>query len=85
MKNDSFASLLREWRDLRGFSQREAAGILKICEGTLQNWELHHVLPEVNERLAVIRLIKGDFAEIPCAIAPPEGWVLPTPDFEIVL
>ena len=40
-----FARLLQEWRERKGFSQRDAANALGISKRTLENWEQARATP----------------------------------------
>jgi len=40
-----FARLLQEWRERKGYSQRDAANALGISKRTLENWEQERATP----------------------------------------
>jgi DNA-binding XRE family transcriptional regulator len=79
MEAGCFSDLLREWRDCLNYTTVEAAEILDVTEATLLAWELRQETPEEIKLLAVTKLIRGDFIEMPCSYPPPEGWNLPLP------
>ena len=52
-----FARLLQEWRERKGFSQRDAANALGISKRTLENWEQERATPRGYAIQMLLRLI----------------------------
>ena len=46
MDHATFADLLRAWRKRHGYSQRDAAEVLKVPKASLQNWEQQRAMPQ---------------------------------------
>lgn len=46
MDHATFANLLRDWRERNGYSQRDAAKVLKVPKPSLQNWEQERAMPQ---------------------------------------
>lgn len=58
MDHATFADLLRKWRDRHGYSQRDAAEVLKVPKATLQNWEQQRAMPQGFGLQAMIKVIE---------------------------
>jgi len=54
-----FARLLQEWRDRKGYSQRDAAGTLGISKRTLENWEQARATPRGYAIRMLLKLISA--------------------------
>ena len=52
-----FALLLQEWRERKGYSQRDAANALGISKRTLENWEQERATPRGYAIQMLLRLI----------------------------
>lgn len=52
-----FARLLQEWRERKGYSQRDAAKALGISKRTLENWEQERATPRGYAIQMLLRLI----------------------------
>ena len=52
-----FARALQEWRERKGFSQRDAAEHLGISKRTLENWEQARATPRGYAVVALMKLI----------------------------
>ena len=46
MDHFTFAKLLRKWRERNGYSQRDAALVLKVSKRSLENWEQERAMPQ---------------------------------------
>jgi len=46
MDHATFARLLRKWREENGYSQRDAALVLKVSKRSLENWEQQRAMPQ---------------------------------------
>jgi DNA-binding transcriptional regulator YiaG len=58
MDHATFAQLLRNWRERHGYSQRDAAVVLKVPKRSLENWEQERAMPQgfgLNAMLEIIR------------------------------
>ncbi len=58
MDHATFAQLLRKWRDRNGYSQRDAAMILKVSKRSLENWEQERAMPQGFGLQAMLEIIK---------------------------
>lgn len=59
MDHATFAQLLRDWRARNGYSQRDAANVLKVSKRSLENWEQERSMPQgfgLQAMLEIIRL-----------------------------
>ncbi|MBX7209868.1 MAG: helix-turn-helix domain-containing protein [Verrucomicrobiaceae bacterium] len=54
-----FARALQEWRERKGFSQRDAAEHLGISKRTLENWEQARATPRGYAIQMLLKLIGG--------------------------
>ena len=52
-----FARALKAWREVKGFSQRDAAEFLVISKWTLENWEQERATPRGNAVVALMKLV----------------------------
>ena len=52
-----FARMLQEWRDRKGYSQRDAANALGISKRTLENWEQERATPRGYAIQMLLKLI----------------------------
>jgi len=52
-----FARLLQEWRDRKGYSQRDASNALDISKRTLENWEQERATPRGYAIQMLLKLI----------------------------
>lgn len=52
-----FAHALQEWRERKGFSQRDAAEFLGISKRTLENWEQERATPRGYAIQMLLKLI----------------------------
>ena len=52
-----FARMLQEWRERRGYSQRDAANALGISKRTLENWEQARATPRGYAIQMLLKLI----------------------------
>lgn len=52
-----FARALKEWREKKKFSQRDAAEFLGISKRTLENWEQARATPRGYAVVALMKLI----------------------------
>ena len=52
-----FARALQEWRERKGFSQRDAAEFLGISKRTLENWEQERSTPRGYAVVALLKLL----------------------------
>ena len=52
-----FARLLQDWRERKGYSQRDAAEALGISIKSLQNWEQERSTPRGYAILMLLKLI----------------------------
>jgi DNA-binding XRE family transcriptional regulator len=55
----TFARLLREWRDRNGYSQRDAAEVLRVSKRSLQNWEQERAMPQGFGLQAMLKVINA--------------------------
>jgi DNA-binding transcriptional regulator YiaG len=53
-----FARLLQEWRERKGFSQRDASNALGISKRTLENWEQERATPRGYAILMLLKLLQ---------------------------
>jgi DNA-binding transcriptional regulator YiaG len=58
MDHTAFANLLRQWRDRHGYSQRDAAEVLKVSKRSLENWEQERAMPQGFGLQAMLEIIK---------------------------
>jgi len=58
MEHATFADLLRKWRDRHGYSQRDAAEVLKVPKASLQNWEQERAMPQGFGLQAMLQIIQ---------------------------
>jgi DNA-binding transcriptional regulator YiaG len=58
MDHTTFAQLLRKWRDRNGYSQRDAAVILKVSKRSLENWEQERAMPQGFGLQAMLEIIR---------------------------
>jgi DNA-binding transcriptional regulator YiaG len=58
MDHATFAQLLRKWRDRNGYSQRDAAVILKVSKRSLENWEQERAMPQGFGLQAMLEIIR---------------------------
>jgi len=58
MDHATFAQLLRKWRDRNGYSQRDAAVILKVSKRSLENWEQERAMPQGFGLQAMLEIIQ---------------------------
>lgn len=58
MDHDTFAKLLRKWREKNQYSQRDAADILKVSKRSLENWEQERAMPQGFGLQAMIEVIR---------------------------
>jgi len=58
MDHSTFAQLLRKWRDRNGYSQRDAAVILKVSKRSLENWEQERAMPQGFGLQAMLEIIQ---------------------------
>lgn len=58
MDHDTFAKLLRKWREKNQYSQRDAAEILKVSKRSLENWEQERAMPQGFGLQAMLEIIK---------------------------
>ena len=54
-----FARLLQDWRERKGYSQRDAADHLGISIKSLQNWEQERSTPRGYAILMLLKLIQA--------------------------
>ena len=52
-----FARALQEWRERKGFSQRDAAEHLGISKRTLENWEQERATPRGYAVVALMKML----------------------------
>jgi DNA-binding transcriptional regulator YiaG len=52
-----FARSLKAWREVKGFSQRDAAEFLGISKRTLENWEQERATPRGYAVVALMKLL----------------------------
>ena len=55
----TFARLLREWRKRNGYSQRDAADVLRVSKRSLQNWEQERAMPQGFGLQAMLKVINS--------------------------
>lgn len=53
-----FARMLQEWRERKGYSQRDAANALGISKRTLENWEQERATPRGYAIQMLLKLIR---------------------------
>jgi DNA-binding transcriptional regulator YiaG len=58
MDHATFADLLRQWRDHHGYSQRDAAKVLKLSKRSLENWEQQRAMPQGFGLHAMLEIIQ---------------------------
>ena len=58
MDHATFAKLLRKWRERNGYSQRDAAEVLKVSKRSLENWEQERAMPQGFGLQAMVEIIK---------------------------
>jgi DNA-binding transcriptional regulator YiaG len=58
MEHSTFAKLLRKWREDNGYSQRDAALVLKISKRSLENWEQERAMPQGFGLQAMLEIIQ---------------------------
>jgi len=58
MDHAAFAQLLRQWRDRNGYSQRDAAEVLKVSKRSLENWEQERAMPQGFGLQAMVEIIQ---------------------------
>ena len=59
IKPKQFARMLQEWRESKGFSQRDAADALGINIKSLQNWEQERSMPQGIGLAILVKLLQG--------------------------
>ena len=59
MYHASFAQQLRKWRERNGYSQRDAAEVLKVPKPSLQNWEQERAMPQGYGLQALLEIIQS--------------------------
>ena len=57
--HSTVARLLREWRDRNGYSQRDAAEVLRVSKRSLQNWEQERAMPQGFGLQAMLKVINA--------------------------
>lgn len=57
MDHATFADMIRKWRDRHGYSQRDAAEVLKVPKASLQNWEQQRSIPQGFGLQAMLKVI----------------------------
>ena len=58
MDHATFAQLLRDWREHNGYSQRDAAVVLKVSKRSLENWEQERAMPQGFGLQAMLEIIQ---------------------------
>jgi DNA-binding transcriptional regulator YiaG len=58
MDHFTFAKLLRKWREDNGYSQRDAALVLKVSKRSLENWEQERAMPQGFGLQAMLEIIQ---------------------------
>ena len=58
MDHATFAQMLRKWRERNGYSQRDAAEVLKVPKPSLQNWEQERAMPQGFGLQAMLEIIR---------------------------
>lgn len=58
MDHATFAQLLRKWRERHGYSQRDAAVVLKVSKRSLENWEQERAMPQGYGLQAMLEVIR---------------------------
>lgn len=58
MDHATFAQLLRQWRERNGYSQRDAALVLKVSKRSLENWEQERAMPQGFGLQAMLEIIQ---------------------------
>ena len=58
MDHATFAQLLRKWRERNGYSQSDAAEVLKVSKRSLENWEQERAMPQGFGLQAMLEIIK---------------------------
>ena len=56
-KSKHFARMLQEWRERKGYSQRDAAEALEISIKSLQNWEQKRATPRGYALKMLVKMI----------------------------
>ena len=59
MDHASFAQQLRKCRERNGYSQRDAAEVLKVPKPSLQNWEQERAMPQGYGLQALLEIIQS--------------------------
>jgi len=59
MDHATFAKLLRKWRGRNGYSQRDAAVVLKVSKRSLENWEQERAMPQGFGLQAMLEIIQA--------------------------
>ena len=59
IKPKHFARMFQEWREGKGFSQRDAADALGISIKSLQNWEQERSMPQGIGLTILMKLLQG--------------------------
>jgi DNA-binding transcriptional regulator YiaG len=59
MDHATFAQLLRDWRERNGYSQRDAAEVLRVPKRSLQNWEQERAMPQGFGLQAMLEVINA--------------------------
>jgi DNA-binding transcriptional regulator YiaG len=59
MDHATFAKLLRKWRERNQYSQRDAAGVLKVSKRSLENWEQERAMPQGFGLQAMLEIIQA--------------------------
>lgn len=59
IKPKHFARMLQEWRESKGFSQRDAADALGISKKSLQNWEQERSMPQGIGLTILVKMMQG--------------------------
>lgn len=54
-----FARLLQDWRERKGYSQRDAANALGISKRTMENWEQERATPRGYAIQMLLKLIQA--------------------------
>ena len=58
MDHAAFAQLLRDWRERKGYSQRDAAEVLHVSKRSLENWEQERAMPQGFGLQAMLKVIE---------------------------
>ena len=59
IKPKHFARMFQEWREGKGFSQRDAADALGISIKSLQNWEQERSMPQGIGLTILAKMLQG--------------------------